>query len=298
MRDAGVCGSFHGDVRGPRMGPTMQVEQRDIGISEGRIRVRVVGRGPPVLCLHGLSAHGRTWLPVASLLAHRHTFWIPDLLSRGRSTARPQAHYRLEDESRRARELIRGLGAVPRVVVGHSQGAGVALALARREPRIRGLVLCSPVTPWTRRPLALELLRSDLMRRIGAGIFRPLRRPLARLILARAFGPAAPVPADTVSAYCEPYAEKARARALMRLLADWHPREIEEVLPERSLAVRVIVGERDPRIELEPAERLAERLGAPLSLIRDGGHVLPEQVPEVVAQAIAEVCDAVEPDTE
>jgi magnesium chelatase accessory protein len=232
---------------------------------------------------------------VARLLAHRQTFWIPDLLSRGRSTARPDLPYRLEDELRRARELIRGLGGAPQVVAGHSQGAAVALGLAQQEPRIRGLVLCSPVTPWTRRPLTLALLRSGLMRRIGAGIFRPLRRPLARLILARAFGPAAQVPAGTLNAYCEPYAESARVLALMRLLADWQPAEIEHRLPEHSLAMRVIVGEHDPRIELELAERLAERLAAPLRLIRDGGHVLPEQVPEVVAGAIAAVWDEVEP---
>lgn len=279
----------------------MYIEQREMEITDGRIRVRLLGRGPPLLCLHGLSAHGGTWLPAAGILADRRKVWIPDLLSRGGSTARPDVPYRLEDEVRRVRELARELGATPPVVVGHSQGAAIALGLAREDPAIRGLVLCNPVTPWTRRPMMLDLLRSDLMRRIGAGIFRPLRRPLARLVLARAFGPAARVPSETVRAYCEPYADGARVRALMRLLADWQPAELEDALPERSLAARVIVGDRDPRIELEPAERLAERLGAPLTLIEGGGHVLPEQVPERVARAIAEVCevcDATEPASE
>jgi pimeloyl-ACP methyl ester carboxylesterase len=83
----------------------------------------------------------------------------------------------------------------------------------------------------------------------------------------------------------------------MRLLADWRPAEIEHWLPERRLVARVILGERDPRITLESARALAERLGAPLTLIRDGGHVLPEQVPDVIAGVIAAVCDAVEPRT-
>jgi magnesium chelatase accessory protein len=269
----------------------MNVEQREIDIADGRIRVRIVGRGAPVLCLHGLSAHGRTWLPVARLLAHRQTLWVPDLLSRGRSSSHADLSYTLEDELRRVYELMSALGDPPPVVVGHSHGAAIALGLARREPRIRGLVLCSPVTPWTRRPRTLDLLRSGLMRRIGAGMFRPLRRPLARLILARAFGPATRAPAGTVDAYCEPYAEPERARALMRLLADWQPAELEHFLPERPLAVRVIVGELDPRIKLGAAQALAERLGVPLTVIRDGGHVLPEQVPDVIARAIAAVCE-------
>lgn len=276
----------------------MDVERHDIEITEGHIRVLVLGRGAPVLCLHGLSAHGGTWLPVARLLCDRRTLWIPDLLSRGRSAARPDVRYRLEDELRRVRELVHSLEGPPLVVAGHSQGAAIALGLARQEPGIRGLVLCSPVTPWTRRPMTLALLRSGLIRRIGAGIFRPLRRPLARLILARAFGPAARVPAGTVEAYCAPYAESERVRALMRLLADWEPAEVEDWLPERPLAMRVMVGGRDPRIKLEQARRLANRLGTPLGVIRDGGHVLPEQVPEAIARAIASVCDAAEPDTD
>ena len=276
----------------------MDIERREIEITDGRIQVRVLGRGAPVLCLHGLSAHGYTWLPVARLLAHRQTLWIPDLLSRGRSSVHPDLPYGLNDEVGRVQELIGELGDPPAVVVGHSQGAAIALGLARREARVRGLILCSPVTPWTRRPLTLELLRSGLIRRMGAGIFRPLRRPLAHLILARAFGPATRAPAGTVEAYCRPYAEAGRARALMRLLADWRPAEIEGWLPERRLATRVILGERDPRITLESVGTLAERLGAPLTLIRDGGHVLPEQVPEVIAAAIAAVCDEVEPGTE
>jgi magnesium chelatase accessory protein len=261
-------------------------------IPDGRIRVRILGRGEPVLCLHGLSAHGRTWLAVAERLADRCTLWVPDLLSRGQSTARPDVSYGLEDEVRRVIELIGELGASPRVVAGHSQGAAIALGLATRDPRIRGLVLCSPVTPWTRRPLTLELLRSALMRRIGAGIFRPLRRPLARVILARAFGPAARPSAATVRAYSAPYGEPERARALMRLLADWRPDQIERWLPDRELVASVMVGEQDPRITTEAAERVAEYLRAPLRRVPHGGHVLPEQVPELVASEIAAVLDS------
>jgi len=80
----------------------------------------------------------------------------------------------------------------------------------------------------------------------------------------------------------------------MRLLADWRPEEIERWLPDRSLAVSVIVGAHDPRITAEAADRLAEHLRAPLRRVPDGGHVLPEQMPDLVASEIAAVFDATE----
>jgi pimeloyl-ACP methyl ester carboxylesterase len=80
----------------------------------------------------------------------------------------------------------------------------------------------------------------------------------------------------------------------MRLLADWRPGEIERWLPDRPLVARVIVGAHDPRITTEAADRLADHLRAPLSRVPDGGHVLPEQVPDLVANEIAAVCEATE----
>jgi pimeloyl-ACP methyl ester carboxylesterase len=78
----------------------------------------------------------------------------------------------------------------------------------------------------------------------------------------------------------------------MRLLADWRPDQIAGWLPDREIVARVMVGEQDPRITTEAAERVAEHLRAPLQRVPDGGHVLPEQVPDLVASEIAAVLDS------
>ena len=78
----------------------------------------------------------------------------------------------------------------------------------------------------------------------------------------------------------------------MRLLADWRPNQIAGWLPDRELVARVMVGEHDPRITTEAARRVAECLGAPLQRVPDGGHVLPEQLPDLVANEIAAVFDS------
>lgn len=283
-----------------------RVREHRVDIPEGRIRVRILGDGPTVLCLHGASAHGRSWLTVAQHAAGRATLLLPDLLGRGASTPRPDLRYSLEDEVRRVAELVEALrrdglldagAAFPPVVAGHSQGAAIALATAVREPSVRGLLLSNPVTPWTARPAVLVLLRSGLMRRLAAGIFPPLRRPLARAVLRRAGGAGYRAPDDLIEAYAAPYEVRARAETLMRLLADWRPVELTGRLPTRALAVRVVAGDLDPRIDVRSAGRLAVELGGTLRRFPEGGHVLPEQYPEQLAAELGRVLDTVGGDT-
>jgi pimeloyl-ACP methyl ester carboxylesterase len=261
----------------------------DVQIPDGRLRVGLSGSGPSVLCLHGLSASHHVWRPVARLLSDRFSFYLPDLLSRGKSTAAPNTSYALDDELRRLQELLGGLAVGPEIIAGHSTGAALAIALASRKPGVRGLLLVNPVTPWTRRPVTLGVLRSALMRHLASGIIRPFRRPLTRWVLDRVGGPDHDVSVDRVRTYSEPYANPLRALALMRILADWRPIELAAYLKESPPVAVVLAGDHDPRIDPESAARLAERLGASFDRVDTGGHALPEEEPERVARALVAV---------
>lgn len=258
-------------------------------LAEGALRVRVLGAGPSLLLLHGLSAHGDVWRRVAAALCGRFRVLVPDLLGRGASEAPAGVAYGLADELRRVRELLAFLGETPPLVAGHSQGAALALALARAEAGVDGLALVNPVTPWTRRPRVLAALRPRLIRRVVSGIFQPLRVPVARAVLGRAYGPGLEVGAEDVARYAGPYADRARTEALLRALADWRPRELAGHLPERAPAARVLVGAHDPRIGEEEAARLARRLGVRLEVVAGAGHALPEEAPERVVRAVLEL---------
>ena len=134
---------------------------RRIETTEGIIVVEM--RGPPeaepsIVCLHGLSANRITWRPLAERLDHRFTFVLPDLLGRGESDPAPDASFDLASEARRTEAVLEALGVSRPVLVGHSQGAAIAVAAARRVGA-RGLLLVNPVTPDLRRPRALAALR-------------------------------------------------------------------------------------------------------------------------------------------
>ena len=268
---------------------------RDVSISDGTVRVTVLGRGRPVLFLHGISAHGRAWRPVADLFAEEHPeweCWLPDLPGRGASEARPELSYTLDDEVRRVRELVQRLaahGSGPQLVAGHSQGAAIALALAQAELSIAGLLLSNPVTPDVRSPSVLRLLRSSVVRRVVGSFLAPLHAPLGHMVLRRACGPAFRAPRGLVAAYARTWADPARARTLMRILADWRPAELEDRMPGRPVAAHVVAGAHDPRIPVGAARRLAARLDCDLTVFPDGGHVLTEQHPRPLAAMLADL---------
>lgn len=273
-------------MRQPPTGRTRDDDRR-VSLPEGELRVRLLGRGPAILFLHGLSSHAGVWERPARRLAERHTLILPDLLGRGRSEARADVPYRLVDETARVGGLLAALDVDPDVVVGHSQGAALALALEEGAGRRRGLVLVCPVTPWTRRPAILELLRMAPLRRLLSPVLSRLRRPLGRRILrTRVYGDPSRADAAAVDRYVAPYADPRRSEALLRALADWRPAELASRLPIPASPTRVLAGGFDRRIPPAAARRLAAVLDARMEVIPGAGHLLPEEAPDAVARAV------------
>ncbi|GGN11944.1 alpha/beta hydrolase [Actinoplanes campanulatus] len=100
---------------------------------EADLRVRAGGDGEPLLLLlHGLGATGDVWSGWWPELANRWPGrWIaPDLPGHGGSPALPE--YTFDALAEAVRPLVTGGG--PTVVLGHSLGGVVALALAARLP--------------------------------------------------------------------------------------------------------------------------------------------------------------------
>lgn len=118
------------------------VSERRVAASTITLSVRRrAGGKPPVLCLHGLASNARWWDLVGLRLAPDHEVVAPDLRGHGRSD-RPEAGYGFEEVTVDLQALLDALELPPAVVVGHSWGASVALALAAAEPvRVVGCVL-------------------------------------------------------------------------------------------------------------------------------------------------------------
>jgi len=99
------------------------------------------GAGRPLLCLHGIEAHGLRFIGLAQRLPGV-TVVAPDLRGHGRSPK--VGPWTMAQQLADLRPLLESLG--PRtVLLGHSYGGRIAWELARAAPdRLAGLILVDP----------------------------------------------------------------------------------------------------------------------------------------------------------
>jgi pimeloyl-ACP methyl ester carboxylesterase len=100
------------------------------------------GAGPTVVGLHGVTASYANFVGVADRLAGRRPLFALDLRGRG-DTDKPEAGpYGMSQHASDVAAAMRAFGIADAVVVGHSMGAFVAVALAAEHPElVRGVVL-------------------------------------------------------------------------------------------------------------------------------------------------------------
>lgn len=97
---------------------------------------------PPVVCLHGVTAHGGRFRRLAERLAGFRVLAL-DLRGHGRSGWEPP--WRIEAHLEDVHETIEAVGVRSAAWIGHSFGARLILELAAREPdRVARTVLLDP----------------------------------------------------------------------------------------------------------------------------------------------------------
>lgn len=297
---AGMAG-MAGTVAKGTMAP---VAESRPGVRPGRLlrvagrcaHVLEVGRGPPVLLLHGLGGLAQEILAPLEPLADRFRLVALDRPGYGHTDALP-AHAMAPH--RQARWLVAALdrlGLDRPLVVAHSLGAATALCLALDHPgRVAGLVLIGPFVRPTR-PAAAPLLRLAVAPVVGPPLRTHVLPRLAALIagprLAQIFAPD-PVPAafrDFPAALAaQPSAVQAMADELRGFNESMMPRALR--LRRLGLPTVVVAGAGD---RVAPPERharwLVRRLPrARLVLLRKVGHMPHHVRPDAVARAIAAV---------
>lgn len=101
------------------------------------VTFHMMGEGPPILLIHGITSSSRTWKRVMPRLAETHTVIAPDLLGHGRS-AKPKGDYSLGAYASGIRDLLVALEIPRSTVVGHSLGGGIAMQFAYQFPERMG----------------------------------------------------------------------------------------------------------------------------------------------------------------
>ncbi|MBS0376880.1 MAG: alpha/beta hydrolase [Proteobacteria bacterium] len=108
-----------------------RTERIDTGGAQ--IHVRIGGRGPAVVMLHGFGDSGDMWQPLATAMEHDHTVIVPDLRGMGLSS-HPDSGY---DKKTQAQDILRVLDSLHVghvALVTHDIGNMVGYALIMQAP--------------------------------------------------------------------------------------------------------------------------------------------------------------------
>jgi len=134
---------------------------RQIAANGTKLYVRVGGRGPAVVLLHGYGETGDMWVPLAKDLARDHTVVIPDLRGMGLS-AKPAGGYDKKTQAGDVARILDALKLERAALVTHDIGnmVGYAFAAQYRNRVTCFVVIDAPlpgVGPWE------EILKNPLL---------------------------------------------------------------------------------------------------------------------------------------
>jgi pimeloyl-ACP methyl ester carboxylesterase len=249
------------------------------------IRTFEGGEGPPVLLVHGFGGAAWNFSELAPLLPGKRLI-IPDLPGHGASSPLPAPTLT------GFADVLAEILDQPVDVLGHSLGGVVALRLAERHPElVRSLVLAAAAGISSSTRLAeLTIALTGIVqpgRIAGRRVAWVARSRRLRKFVFGGFEVANPdlLTERAVHGFLRgPTLHTDALGAGLALVADDPRKDLDRV----RCPVLVLWGARDRQVPLEDGFEYARRLGAPLRVIADCGHLLIGERPDVCARAVLE----------
>jgi len=227
--------------------------------------------------LHYFGGSSRAWTGVIDQLADEHRCVAPDLRGYGDSDA-PDAGYETGEMADDVIALIASLRLERYVLVGHSMGGKIALAVAARRPAgLRSLVLLAP-SPPTPEPVD-DSERTRLLKTYGDRI--AAAETVSKIV-------AQPLPHQE---YEQVIADNLRTSgtAWRAWLEHGSREDISMLMPQINVPVLVAVGAADRVLPAALLERevVGRVTGARLFIVPGRvGHLLPLEAPHATAELI------------
>jgi len=252
------------------------------------------GSGPPLLFIHGLGESSFAWrLVIAELPGFRCL--ALDLKGFGKSDKPLDDRYTVTDQAGLVAQFIRTLDLRDLLVIGHSLGGGVALAVARQlddsgEGRLRGLVLLDSIAYPQKLPRYVRVLKTPILRDLVFRFVPPEAN--VRAVLREVYHRHEAIRDEQVAAQVEDSLRPGATHALVETVKSLVPKNAEELITGYSrigVPTLIIWGEHDPVIPPELGRRLSKDIpGAELRVLPDCGHVPHHESPSEVAGLLRE----------
>lgn len=272
-----------------------------IDIGGDRIHYVEQGSGPPIVMVHGLAGQllNYAYLPMQEL-ARSHRVILMDRPGAGHSIRGKQSSATIFNQAATVAAFIDALKLDRPLLVGHSLGGAIALAVGLNHPQsISRLALIAPLTHTQSEPPEAfrgMLISSPLMRRVIAHtLATPLSIRKGPEVLQFVFGPE-PVPKDFRTKGggllgLRPSSFYAASSDMLATAEDLPM--MENRYGTLKMPVDVLYGRQDQILNYrQHGEALKQKIPhAALKLI-DGGHMLPVTVPTITTEWLLSITDA------
>ena len=275
---------------------------RFIDVGETRLHYTDEGEGPPVVLLHGNGVTAQDWRSsgVIDALTGAHRVIAFDRPGFGYSS-RSRAHvWTAAAQARLLHEALHELDVEPAVIVGHSWGTLVALALALEYPADckRLLLISGYYFPTVRADVAIFgapalPVVGDVLRYT---ISPPLGYLLAPLLSAQLFAPASVDEAFAADLPMSMRPWQIRANAEDTALMVPSAAAMEHRYENLKVPVAIIAGGSDKIVNPTQSSRLAGEIQGSRLLVIDGvGHMVHYTAKDMIAETIGAMANAVPP---
>jgi pimeloyl-ACP methyl ester carboxylesterase len=233
---------------------------------------------PTFLALHYWAGAGHEYDHLRSLLPASTALLAPDLPGFGAQAVPTGFDYSVRAYADWVAEFVATQKLEEYVLIGHSMGGKIALALAARQPAgLRGLVLLSP-SPPTPEPISEEDRAASLA---AYGQHLEAEKTATKIVI-------------------RPVAKEARQMVIADNLRTSHAawdawlehgskEDISALMPAIQVPCHLLVGDADHAIPLAAQRQQTMPLlpaGSPLVVVPEAGHLLPIEVPDIILEVL------------
>lgn len=257
-------------------------------IIEGNaVRWGRIGKGPPLVAIHGTPFSSQVWRRIVPQFADLRTVYYFDLVGYGLSEMREGQDVSLGVQNRVLAALLAEWGVQRPDVLAHDFGGATALrAYFLNGVRYASLTIFDAVAlaPWGS-PFVQHVRRHEAA---FTGMPEYMHKALLRAYLQTAAHK--PLSQEALSVYCAPWLGPVRQGAFYRQIAQMDQRftdEIEKRYDRLDCPTTVLWGIEDGWIPYAKGKALAATISdRALVLVPEAGHLMQEDCPEVLVAAV------------
>ena len=256
------------------------IETKTSSIGGGTIEYLKVGKGAPILLLHGLFAQKEQWSELACYLSSAGYLVVaPDLPGYGKSTHFPIVSYKLENQVEILHQLTSALNIQKFDIAGSSMGGAIASMYARaHSSQVRSLSFIGA-------PLGVSGWSTQVKSALYQGInpFIPISVDQLSLEMQLLFYKPPVVPESIQQSLLADYQKSNRHYQQVWDIVNLYLFEIEKN-PPSPIPTLIMWGKEDGIFEVADIQRLQQKYPKNRHLIvKDAGHLLMLEKPKEVA---------------